>query len=415
MSESLSLIAALDDCLNALEAGASLEAALARYPALADELRPMLIAAQAARPAEPIRVPRQSEDASRARFLARAQVLRASRPRPRRLIPWLAQGLRPAALAIAVIAAGLLSAYGTLAAAAQSLPGDLLYDVKRSVEQVQLSLAGDPAARTALEREFEQRRLDEVRAVVEQRRPVTVSFRGVVEQQNGDRWVVAGLPVIVPAGLGSGLSRGQAVTVAGAVQPDGAILAAQIRPDDSGVTATDTPPAPPRLTRTLTPAPTMTRAPDQPATETAEPQRPTQTTTPTRTPTLRSSSGPSPSSTPPAISPSPAATQTPPAPPTPTSGGGPAPIQTLPLTQTPVSATPTETPEPEDTDEPDDEEEFEGVVEATGGVWVISGQSVTITSETEFRGNPQLGDRVKVKAWRMGDGSLAARRIEKED
>jgi hypothetical protein len=53
-------------------------------------------------------------------------------------------------------------------------------------------------------------------------------------------------------------------------------------------------------------------------------------------------------------------------------------------------------------------------VEAIGAVWVISGESVLITGDTEFRDNPQLGDRVKVRAWRYPDGHLVARRIEKD-
>jgi len=62
------LLDAFDDCLTRLQTGESISACLARHPALADELRPMLEATHAALAAS--RLPRHAQMRSRARFLA---------------------------------------------------------------------------------------------------------------------------------------------------------------------------------------------------------------------------------------------------------------------------------------------------------------------------------------------------------
>ncbi len=70
--------------------------------------------------------------------------------------------------AIAVVAALLLTTTGTVLAAGDSLPGDLLYPVKRGSEAVQLALTWRPEARSELLLSFAERRLQEVTAVCSQ-------------------------------------------------------------------------------------------------------------------------------------------------------------------------------------------------------------------------------------------------------
>jgi hypothetical protein len=59
------------------------------------------------------------------------------------------------------------------------------------------------------------------------------------------------------------------------------------------------------------------------------------------------------------------------------------------------------------------EERLEGIVQAIGGVWVVGGQAAIVTENTEIKDNPQLGDRVEVRALRYWDGTLVATRIRK--
>ena len=65
------LVLALQDCLQSLQKGASLEAALARYPDIRSELLPLLQAAQAARNVDPDPVPQKAFMAGRSQLLAR--------------------------------------------------------------------------------------------------------------------------------------------------------------------------------------------------------------------------------------------------------------------------------------------------------------------------------------------------------
>src|SRR5712692_2061307 len=69
---------------------------------------------------------------------------------------------RPAfRLALAVGLSGALLGAGIVAASAQSLPGDPLYQVKRGMERVQLSLTLDPAANARLRMQLATRRVSE--------------------------------------------------------------------------------------------------------------------------------------------------------------------------------------------------------------------------------------------------------------
>jgi hypothetical protein len=64
----------------------------------------------------------------------------------------------------------------------------------------------------------------------------------------------------------------------------------------------------------------------------------------------------------------------------------------------------------------DDEFDLRGVVEAIGDAsWTISGQVVLVTSSTQILGSPAVGDTVEAEGDRASDGTLTARKIQKED
>jgi type VI secretion system secreted protein VgrG len=345
-------LAALDDCLNAVASGAAVEAAVARYPALADELRPLLEAARAVGAQNaPLAVPHAGQMSSRARFLARAAELRSPAPRRGLRLPWLTA--RPLAGGLAVVLALMIGAYGVVNASAPSLPGDPLYGVKRTVEQAQLILAANPLARAQLEEQFAARRVDEAQALVALKREAPVEFRGRVASIAGERWSVAGMTVMVgnEARVNGAPSPGAVVEVAGATQLDGTVRASQV-----SVIAGDGKPEP-IASATPTSAPSATATP------------------------LPGGAGSS----------------------------SPAPVETD--AETPTALAPSATPEP--TAAQAVEIEFFGMVESiAGSVWRIGGQTVMVNTSTELRGNPQVGQTVEVRAIRLANGSLIARRIE---
>ncbi|WP_322802377.1 hypothetical protein [Thermoflexus sp.] len=155
-------------CLDEMAAGADLEQVVARYPAYAAELRPLLEAALRLREV-PVPPPRpQAVRQGRARVIARSRPSRASG------WGWL-QGRRwVSALLTAGLILALLFGGGALGvqAAEASLPGDPFYGLKLWKESLELTWAewhGDPAP--LLVRQLE-RRSEEMETLQRQGRPV---------------------------------------------------------------------------------------------------------------------------------------------------------------------------------------------------------------------------------------------------
>ena len=435
------LMTAFDDSLNALAAGESIGAIVARYPHLGTELRPMLEAAQAARQwGAAASVPAAAQSRSRAQFLTHAAALRAPRQPSRTL--WgqaalkaralLAPANRALAVTVAFVLGFVMGTYGVLTASAQSLPGEPLYGLKRTVEQTQLLLSMDPRARGRLENDFSERRVDEVERLLAAARRAQVAFGGVLESLDGERWSVAGITVTVPgsAEISGTPFPGLYVAVDGLSQPDGTVVATRVQVtgraflgtvralsaaawqvDDTRLVVneatiiTGTPQPGDWVSVTARPLPDGSWLALQIVLQPGGVPAPLPTTPPVTDPTPQpddsGSSGPSPTNTPRADEDS--------------SGPGPA---------------PSNTPEPDDAggavDDLDDDNEgtggaaqeqrWEGTLEAiNGSTWVIAGQSVTVSGATEIRDTPQIGDPVEVRALPQPDGTLLAVRIEKND
>lgn len=103
------------------------------------------------------------------------------------LIPHLAGVL--AALLLVVV---LLGSAVTLLAR-QSLPGQPLYPLKRAGETVQLAITFNSQERDRLQENFNQRRQQEVKLLLEQDRVASVAFEGQVEAVTATSLTVAGL------------------------------------------------------------------------------------------------------------------------------------------------------------------------------------------------------------------------------
>jgi len=270
------LIRAFDEAWAAVSAGERLEAVLARYPDLADELRPMLLAAQAA-VAQPERARPAAQTASRQRMLARARALRETRhtglfawlwPQPGQRRLWALQVAALTFVAVVFVGGG-----AAVSASATAVPGDLLYPFKRTIENVQLSVSNNDQALQDL---FDQRRREETQRVLNEGRAIDVSFSGTVSMIMGERWRVGDFTVTVRPPLGEGLTVGDRVRVTARSDGAGALVATRLERLQRG----ETPTAEPRPTNTVLPTLTQTSAPtvtpDWPAAS-ATP-RPTQTT-----------------------------------------------------------------------------------------------------------------------------------------
>jgi hypothetical protein len=261
MSE-VSLDSALNDCIDQLAAGRSVNECLRLYPQHSAELRPMLEAGLLAR---------------RAQYNALEVSTAQNRTRPRVVAAMMGQAapvrrasysgwLRVAALFLIVFVVVL----GIAGGSEGSLPGDPLYPVKRLTESAQL-LFGDGAV---LREQFARRRIDEINTLLAQGREAEVEFQGEVEAVSGDIWRIAGLPVRVPPGTPgiADAQPGDHVKVRASTTPARELVATnitlledrtlvftptQMPPDTSTPSATPTPTIAatqtPTLTRTLTP------------------------------------------------------------------------------------------------------------------------------------------------------------------
>jgi hypothetical protein len=88
----------------------------------------------------------------------------ADAPSRRRLTDLLPSGRTRSAI-IATVAAGSFGAFGISAASGDAIPGDTLYGVKRSAEEAQRALTGNPISLGQLNLEFAKKRLAEAGAL----------------------------------------------------------------------------------------------------------------------------------------------------------------------------------------------------------------------------------------------------------
>lgn len=286
------LLDAFDDCINRLAAGQTVEDCLRAYPHFARELTPMLETGLLVRRAYP--TPAEISAAQeRARFhleraLNSSSVRRVS---PLRRIA----GMAASVLLVFVV---LLGGAGVMAQ--DSLPGDALYGVKVTIEDVRLFFSGDDAA---LQAQFAERRVDETQRLLDLRREAEVTFEGILETVADDgRLVVAGVDVRLSGLLVTGLQPGQVVRVQARTTADGFLIARAVEirraaPQPAVVpTATESASATPTPTHTPTPTPTHTPTLTTDASFATNTPRPTRTPRATRT--LTPSATPSVTATP---------------------------------------------------------------------------------------------------------------------
>ena len=146
----------LDECLERLAKGETVEQCLQRYPEQAAQLEPLLQTAQAVRKASAI-LPR-SEFKARARYEFRSALQATA---TRRRLPLF--GLRPRwAMALMIIAIALVAGGGTAAAANNSMPDSPLYPVKLATEQVRLALTPSDMGKARLCTALADRRVAEI-------------------------------------------------------------------------------------------------------------------------------------------------------------------------------------------------------------------------------------------------------------
>lgn len=185
---------ALENCIVSVRAGQSLEEALRPYPMLQAVLEPLL---QTMLEAEQLRVeqiPQAAMHASRARMLQHAASQRTSTTF---FLADLLSSLWGWAMPmVTVLVLFLVVGGGLVTVSNASLPGDALYAVKRNVEDTQLAYSTSP---DSLQSELDARRIEEITELLALGREEAVEFVGIVDDQSGEEWQIAGLRVRISA------------------------------------------------------------------------------------------------------------------------------------------------------------------------------------------------------------------------
>ncbi len=222
------LLDALEVSLQLLEEGASMESVLARYPKESAQLGPLLQAALVARSARLPAAPPDAMRRGRARLLQAAAQMRESRSSRRRMIPaW-----PRLAITLGLVAMLALTSTRLVSASNGALPGDQLYGVKRSWEDLQLFLVIHEQDHYQLESQFEQERLNEIDDLLRKRRTAPIEFSGLLMHQQDGSWVVSGIPVAITAATqlpASALVEGVPVAVGGVTRSDGVVQASSVQ------------------------------------------------------------------------------------------------------------------------------------------------------------------------------------------
>ena len=230
-----SLNDALQECLAAIDNGQSLETVLERYPGRADELRQLIEAAEAARAAGAFAIPDSLHGRGRVRVLRHAAQIRTARSARRQRI---IGPLPRVAISLVLVVILVLTSTRLVSASSGALPGDQLYSVKRSWEDLQLFFVFKSEAHQLLESRFTQERLDETSRLLGQGRAVPIAFSGLVMHQQDGTWLVSGIRVSITASTvmpSRPIGASEPVTITGVTGSDGTVVAQQVELLQPGV------------------------------------------------------------------------------------------------------------------------------------------------------------------------------------
>lgn len=236
----------LDQAIDRLRAGEPLDRILAAYPLAADELRPVLtLSAELADlpllEPEPHLATRHF-NAMMAAFEEEEE--KEKRPSGVTLWSWLSGHLifhpsRPVtpmwprlarALALVMLAV-VISGGWVVSAAADTVPGDPLYPVKRTVERSRLSLVRDSVARDRLVDQFNAERLSEIDTLQELGRAAEVEFTASFDRQERDVWLFdqAAVQITDQTIVVGSIVADQPAAIRARLNADGTLTAVEIR------------------------------------------------------------------------------------------------------------------------------------------------------------------------------------------
>jgi hypothetical protein len=218
----------MEICLREIENGADIESVLARYPDLAGDLRPVLKGSILARSKVISHPSPELIRRGRSKLLQHAFEMREIKTaRRRRMIPL----FHRLAISLSLTALFLISGTGLVGASSSALPGENLYPVKLTWENLRLFLTFNHESRDLLETEFEDERLQEINDLFAEAKHAPIQFTGVFMELNGKTFV-SGIRIVIldtttlPADK---LQNGAAVIVIGRTNAEGFVEVESIK------------------------------------------------------------------------------------------------------------------------------------------------------------------------------------------
>jgi hypothetical protein len=174
---------ALNDCLERISQGESLQACLSDYPNYSDELGPLVQVAMTTMDVSRKIVPSpQSKDRNFQQFMQAVQIAQ-TRPQKR---SWFSFGwfplAKPIAISLVALAVLVMGAGVTTAASNDSVPGERLYWVKTTKENIQLRIPRSDESKAQTHANLANVRAEEMRKLVQRRRYTAAD--GVMKRMN---------------------------------------------------------------------------------------------------------------------------------------------------------------------------------------------------------------------------------------
>ena len=190
-------IDALNTCLELLEQGSTVEACLERYPEAAAELEPLLrLAMQTKQVGETIATPAEAQRLGLGRITDAWAAKQAKRSNPRwRVLRPLAKSWSIAIIAVMVL---VFSGWTTSSAAAGSVPGEVLYPVKKAQERFLLVVAFSDRGKAELHAKFAEERTQEIEKLAARGKSQDVMERTAVRMENHTRRAVVLMGGVLP-------------------------------------------------------------------------------------------------------------------------------------------------------------------------------------------------------------------------
>jgi hypothetical protein len=216
----------LEECLQEMRAGVSLDEVLEKYPAQSFNLRPLLeVAWMTVLHQSCETIPAAARNRSRADFLAHAVQLRETVELQPRRSSFFSLAFPTAALSLVVLSALLFTGL----ASANTIPGDLLYPIKINLERVGQALVSDIPSRMEGVVKFDTRRAGEVKELLASGRSEPVFFGGFLDRDDSNEvatWKVENISLTFADGFDTPLDAlaGSFVELNGTTQQQGTVL-----------------------------------------------------------------------------------------------------------------------------------------------------------------------------------------------